>query len=175
MTYSAPEQRNTHRKSKILANPTVCTICFKCDRREGKKTCHDCGEVAKLQYVKHKTAYAALGRKRRAETPKGNIARMVTSAKKRAGGDITTDDIFQMWISQDARCALSGIKMTWGGGKLQPNTLSMDRIDPNQGYFLGNIRLVCHSVNMFRGQMNDAQLLEIAEAIVTTLNEVAHG
>jgi hypothetical protein len=171
MTYAVPEERNTYRKSKIAANPTVCTICFKRDRREGKKTCLSCGEASKHQYVKHKEAYAELGRKRRTETPKGNISRMVTSAKQRAGGDITTDFIFQMWVEQDARCALSGIKMTWGGGKLQPNTLSMDRIDPLKGYFVDNVRLVCHSVNMFRGQMNDAELLNFAESIVKTLQE----
>jgi len=169
MTYAVPEERNTYRKLKIAANPTVCTICFKNDRREGRKTCHSCGEVSKQQYVKHKDAYAVLGKKRRTETPRGNIARMVTSAKQRAGGDITTDMIFQMWVEQDARCALSGIKMTWGGGKLQPNTLSMDRIDPLKGYFVGNVRLVCHAVNMFRGQMNDAELLNYAESIVRTL------
>lgn len=175
MTYALNETRNSFRHKKIADNPTVCTVCFKNERRENKKTCVSCGEFSKQQYLKHKDAYVELRRKRKAESPKCNIARMVRFAKQRAGGDITTDDIFQMWVDQDARCALSGLKMTWGGGKIQPTTLSMDRIDPSRGYFLDNVRLVCHSVNMFRGQMNDAQLLEIAEAIVKKLHEEQNG
>ena len=169
MTYASSEARKSYRHEKIALHPHLCTACFKNDRLEGKKTCQTCSDHSKKQYIKHKDAYKERSKIDRSASPKRNIARMVSFAKKSSGGDITTDDIFQMWIEQDGRCALSGVKMTWGGGKLQPNTLSMDRINPEQGYFVGNIRLVCHAVNMFRGQMNDAALLELAEAICATL------
>ena len=84
-------------------------------------------------------------------------------------GNITTDDVFSLWVQSDGCCALSGIKMTWGGGKISPNTLSLDRIDPSRGYFSGNVRLVCHSINAFRQQMSDEDVLKMAKAIVLTL------
>ena len=59
--------------------------------------------------------------------------------------------------------------MTWQRGKILPNSLSMDRIRPGEGYTRDNIRLVCHSVNMFRGNYDDATLLTMAKAIVAHL------
>ena len=169
MTYATNETRNSYRREKIASSPTLCTTCFKHERSAGKKTCLSCLETNKSQYVKHMEYYR---QKRKADvlvSPKRNIARMVTFAKKRAGGDITTDDVFSLWVEHDGCCALSGIKMTWGGGKIYPNTLSLDRIDPLRGYFKGNVRLICHSINAFRQQMDDDDVLKMAKAIVMTL------
>jgi hypothetical protein len=167
--YAENQSRNSYRHQKIASNPTMCTACFKQERCEGKKLCSECLDVSKAQYVKHREYYK---QKRKADvlvSPKRNIARMVTFAKKRAGGNITTDDVFSLWVQSDGCCALSGIKMTWGGGKISPNTLSLDRIDPSRGYFSGNVRLVCHSINAFRQQMSDEDVLKMAKAIVLTL------
>ena len=170
--YASNAARMARRAENKLQRPHLCSTCLKKLPVVGKKSCQPCLEHAKKQYIKHKDAYAALGKLRRKESPRRNMARMVSSARRRVGGNITTEEVFQLWVSQDACCALSGIKMTWGGGKLQPNSLSMDRIDPTDGYHAKNVRLVCHAVNMFRGQMNDVALLEMAKAIVNTLHKI---
>ncbi len=72
----------------------------------------------------------------------------------------------EMFNRQDGCCALSGIKMTWMRGGLSPTSMSMDKIDPSLGYSRENLRLICHAINMFRGQMDDDQMYAMAEAII---------
>lgn len=170
--YATNAIRTASRASRKAANPNLCSTCIVKEHLPDKKSCQPCLDVAKTQYIKHKEAVRASGKKRRTETPLSNMSRMVSQAKNRAGGDITARFILDMWNEQHANCALSGLKMTWGGGKLQPNTLSMDRIDPSKGYFVGNVRLVCHAVNMFRGRMTDGELLVVAEALVDKLRSI---
>lgn len=70
-----------------------------------------------------------------------------------------------MWRKQGGRCALSGIPMTWAKGDSngwsQPFSLSLDRIDQTRSYEPGNVRLVCHCINCFRGRMSDDTLFDV--------------
>lgn len=74
--------------------------------------------------------------------------------------------VIKLWEKQKGRCALSGITMTWGRGLVMPTSMSTDRIDNTRGYHLDNIRLVCHSVNAFRGNGTDEEMLKIAQALI---------
>jgi hypothetical protein len=78
----------------------------------------------------------------------------------------TIDDLMAMWEKQKGRCAISGIPLTWGQGKVKPNSISLDRINPDEGYSASNLRLICHAINAFRGVMSDAEMLVMAKAIV---------
>ncbi len=171
MTYKSNEIRNGYRNKKIILHPTLCTVCFKEERDCSGKTCKKCRAASKVSYIKNKLSYSNRQKEQRKESPKLNIARMVSSAKKRVGGNISAGEVYDLWLSQDKKCAISGIEMTWGGGALKPNTLSMDRIDQNKGYDSGNVRLVCHAINMFRGRMTDLEMLFFAESIVRKFGE----
>ena len=63
--------------------------------------------------------------------------------------------------------------MTFGNatakGGAMPLSCSVDRIDQQVGYVVGNVRLVCFAVNSFRGQMSDEETLVMAKAIVATM------
>jgi len=48
-------------------------------------------------------------------------------------------------------CSEWGIKLDWGMHGMQYNSPSLDRIDPTKGYIPGNVRLVCNSYNMAKG------------------------
>lgn len=80
---------------------------------------------------------------------------------------ISHSELMVMFREQDGCCALTGFEMTWQRGGLKPNSMTMDKIDPKGGYTKDNIRLICHAVNMFRGRMTDAEMLNMARAIVT--------
>lgn len=86
--------------------------------------------------------------------------------RKHTQNPATIEDLMQKWRDQDGRCALTGIKMTWGQGTVLPTSLSLDRIDWRKGYSADNIRLICHAVNAFRGRMSDTEMIEMARAIV---------
>ncbi len=54
-----------------------------------------------------------------------------------------------------------------------PTSISIDRIEQSEGYTEGNVRLVCYSVNLFRGVSTDAEMLVMAKAIVANMEQPA--
>lgn len=102
-------------------------------------------------------------------SPKVNLSRMATQAKRREGGDISTEFLLNMWIEQDGKCALTGLQMVWGQGVVSSMNVSIDRIDQTRGYYTDNVRLVCWCANSFRQKMSDSELLHVAIALVATL------
>jgi hypothetical protein len=83
---------------------------------------------------------------------------------------VTLEELLKMFHDQHGMCALSGITMTWQRGRIRPTSLSIDRIDSDRGYSADNVRLVCHAINTFRGQMSDDFMFEMASAIVAKAN-----
>jgi len=64
-----------------------------------------------------------------------------------------------LWNKQEGLCALTKIPMTYikGSGQI-PTNVSMDRIDSNKPYEIGNVQLVCAQVNFMKHQLNLEQL-----------------
>jgi hypothetical protein len=111
---------------------------------------------------------AAAEKRRIALSPRSALSHALHNALKRHPTErpATTDDLMALFKRQEGRCALSGITMTWNKGGILPTSISIDRIDLERGYAPDNIRLLCFSVNAFRGRMNDGEMLEMARAIV---------
>ncbi len=111
-------------------------------------------------------------RLKRLESPLINVREAVKLALRRKGGDITSEYVMGLWISQKGLCSLSGIPMTWGSNgniTTPPTSFSIDRVDQTIGYFVGNVRLVCHAVNSFRGSMTDQEMLYFAKNLVNNM------
>ena len=53
----------------------------------------------------------------------------------------------ELFDCQRGRCALSGLKMTWHELHRGATQISIDRVDGERGYEIGNVRLVCVFVN----------------------------
>jgi hypothetical protein len=82
---------------------------------------------------------------------------------------ITWPQIDAMLRSQNYRCALTGTpfwKSTKRRGCASWDSPSMDRIKHGGTYAAGNIRIVLHCVNTFRGTMGDDQMLELARKLI---------
>ena len=111
---------------------------------------------------------ARIRKQRRSESPRWTMQVTLAHGLRRIRTEkaATIEDLMQKWRDQSGRCVLTGIEMTWGRGSVLPTSISLDRIDQNQGYSADNLRLICYAVNAFRGRMSDAQMLEIARAIV---------
>lgn len=84
---------------------------------------------------------------------------------------ITHAELMEMFRCQDGRCAITGITMVWQRGAIKPHSMTMDKIVPELGYASGNIRLICHAVNMFRGRMNDDEMYTMALAIIANMKK----
>lgn len=121
----------------------------------------------------YESGAASRSRNKYAKSYRGMLQRVVRRAEKRhlvkwphEPFTLTHGQIIDLWKSQAGLCALSGIEMTWGQREQKPTSLSIDRIDSKCGYHLDNIRLICHSINAFRGAGTDAEMMQIARAIV---------
>lgn len=82
--------------------------------------------------------------------------------------DITLDDLFGLWESQQGKCALSGVPMTYAmfEGRV-PTNISLDRANPKLGYVKGNVQLVCMAVNQMKSDLDISMLIQFCEKIVS--------
>lgn len=122
---------------------------------------------------------AANSRRWSKASPRKALSRALYAALKRCPtvDPITPTELFDLWTAQGGKCALTGATMTWAGGgsKASPTSISIDRIHPLQGYTAGNLRLICHWVNMAKGEMSDGELLEVCHDFISFTTKKAQS
>lgn len=81
--------------------------------------------------------------------------------------DITLQYLEKLWKLQEGKCALSGIPMTYELklGRIATN-VSIDKIDKNQGYIVGNIQLVCMACNQIKSDLTEEEMYNFCKKIV---------
>lgn len=93
--------------------------------------------------------------------------------KSKLGWNISLDYVVQMYVTQKGLCAVSGHPMVYKHHRPKWDDAfapSIDRIDCNQGYMVGNVRLVCRIANFAMGNWGEAALIELAQAIANKHN-----
>lgn len=96
------------------------------------------------------------------------------SVQKRVPFDITVSDVERMMIRQNYRCAVSGIEFPIhkvDHAETKAFRPSIDRIKPQLGYVVGNVRLVCEIVNLAMNQWGEAALVKLVGEMA---NHLAH-
>lgn len=79
--------------------------------------------------------------------------------------DITMDDVWDLFIKQKEKCALTGKYIEFNRIK-HKNTASVDRIDSKKGYLKDNIQIVHKKINRFKMAFSEEELLEMCKDIV---------
>lgn len=104
------------------------------------------------------------------ETPMGRLAKILKLIKKRSViCTITSTDLYRLYLAQNKKCALTGIKLRIKGhlsASVHPYCVSIDRVKPHKGYVRGNVRLVIYQVNIARHSGSDAQLRKICRLVL---------
>lgn len=86
------------------------------------------------------------------------------SKRKQKVGDITIEQVYDLWMTQDKKCALSGISIGfYDDGKT--HTCSIDRIDSSKNYTIDNIQLVHKHVNLMKNKFDNNYFIEICSRI----------
>ena len=75
--------------------------------------------------------------------------------------EFTLEDIYNIWIKQDKKCALTKIIIGWGDESNNKNSASIDRINSNLGYTLDNIQLVHKDVNLMKNKFDQQYFIEM--------------
>lgn len=124
-------------------------------------------------YVREHAEAVADYKKQHARDVYMNSARKALGIKLRAGikrrptdNPITIEELCAMYDAQQGRCALTGVVMTRLAGRILPTSMSLDRIDPKGSYTPGNVRIICHGINAFKGVGDDEEMFGLAEALL---------
>ena len=80
--------------------------------------------------------------------------------------DLTIEFLWELYIKQDKKCALSGLPIGWAETGLTA-TASIDRIDSSEGYVVENVQLVHKDVNFMKQQFNQEYFIEVCKAVST--------
>ena len=82
---------------------------------------------------------------------------------------LVIDDIVECWRNQQGVCAYSGRDMTLEAG--WPNTVSIERIDSNEGYIPANTILVCQAINRMKSDFDFAEFYELCKDVAQFLGD----
>lgn len=88
--------------------------------------------------------------------------------------NITKQYLKELWDKQEGLCAISAIPMTYIHGKGRTITnVSIDQINPKEGYTIGNIQLVCMAVNQMKSDLSMKELHMFCKAILENKDQNA--
>ena len=76
------------------------------------------------------------------------------------GFSITVEDVQAVWPA-DNRCPIFGWILHQSGGRGPcPQSPTLDRIDPQKGYVVGNIAVISHKANLIKQDITDPAVFE---------------
>lgn len=98
------------------------------------------------------------------EIPFSWFSKYFLRAKRKRKGTITIEDIYNLWLSQNKKCNLSGLEIDFIKRE-NGITASIDRIDSNKDYTLENVQLVHKDVNLMKNYFNQNYFINICKLI----------
>lgn len=165
-----------------------CKICGEWLPKEEFNEVHQSVNGAKYEYRDHletrcrSCKLQQIKNQRQSYSDERTFERMINArwlnAKERATRknipfDITKEDLTRLWKCQEGKCAISGIDMTHEVDKGRVFTnISVDQINPSEGYTTNNIQLVCMGVNQMKSDMSMNELYMFCEAILNNKENV---
>lgn len=84
---------------------------------------------------------------------------------------VTPDYIYNLFLLQDGKCALSKIELILPVSQKQNGTASLDRIDNTKGYIEGNLRWVHKKINQIKMDLPDNVFIYLCK-IIAANNEL---
>jgi len=77
---------------------------------------------------------------------------------------ITIEQIWDLFLKQNRKCALSGKELKITSCKIKGNA-SLDRIDSSKGYTLNNVQWVTKEINQMKSNLDEKYFLQICKEI----------
>jgi hypothetical protein len=136
--------------------------------------CRDCEKQNRKDYVKNNPEKIKATGERYHEKHLGTIKYHV---QERIAGwhkasvipsDLTVDYLVDLYNKQDGYCYYSGEKMIFGwiDGKINHNTMSLDKLDPSKGYVQGNVVWCSYLVNTMKQDLTENEFYEMLSKIL---------
>ena len=84
-------------------------------------------------------------------------------SRKRTG-TITMQDVWDMYLKQDKKCALSGVPISFEKTE-QGYSASIDRIDSSKEYDIDNVQLVHKDINLMKNRFNQDYYINMCKLV----------
>ncbi len=95
---------------------------------------------------------------------------ILQNAKKRnIPINITQEYIWDLFLKQDRKCAITGLKLLFSNK--QSTTASLDRIDNSKGYIEGNIQWVHKRINKMKHAFNEDDFIQWCHLVANNTKE----
>ena len=105
-----------------------------------------------------------------------NISRAKNRGKKTWVHEVSKFDVYEVGEAQNWLCAITGepLEFVRGGSNWQnkwcnPQSCTIDRIDPTKGYVKGNIQLLTHRANTWKSNFTHEELEDISRKFLNTV------
>lgn len=76
--------------------------------------------------------------------------------------NITIENAWDLFIKQNKKCSLTNLELIMKGGG---RTASLDRIDNNEGYVLGNIQWVHKDINIMKNKHDQSYFIDLCKKV----------
>lgn len=148
-----------------VENVEHCNSCLWCGcdlKKPCRKFC--CYQHKNMYNHKHRYSYK-YQRKSIGSCPESFIKSLLHKKSRR--DTLLVKDVIDLYYNQNGLCAISGVEMTHttNEGKIDTN-ISIDKIEPNLGYTINNIQLVCHRVNIMKWDRDQNNLIFWCKKII---------
>lgn len=141
-----------------------CKSCFKTSSPNKKYCSSDCQIITSRTNEWEKVKKNPLKRCRQLCSMAKN-----RSKTKDIEFNIDTDYLYSLWMEQDGRCCISGLKFDLSRPEKYNDTRfnapSLDRIIPEKGYTKGNVRLVIYQINAAMQQYGLEHFLSLCKTV----------
>jgi len=154
--------------TKFPINKQACCFVCKISFMAKKKDSKFCSPICRKNYLQN---YLTT---RRQSSVRGTLETVTAGCRARAKRkgipcDIDTTFIYDLLKQQNGLCAVTKIPLSsskTNNGVSNPNTVSIDRIDPSLGYVKTNVRLVTYMYNSCKGPWTDRDVLTMCKQIL---------
>jgi len=109
---------------------------------------------------------------KRTKTVRSYLTYLRGHATRRKRGEVASIDALELlWHNQNGKCALTGLDMTMelGRGVVQTNC-SIDRINSDFGYEIGNVQLVCRAANVAKSNLTQKDFITLCRSVAENFN-----
>ena len=132
--------------------------------------CKTCAAAKQAEYHKRtwgpdKLQHSAFKRTKSVKSYLTYLRSKAVSRKK--GSEVVSADALEiLWHAQKGKCALTGWDMTMELGKGSvPTNFSIDRINSDIGYEVGNVQLVCRAANVAKSNLSLSDFLLLCRSV----------
>jgi len=84
--------------------------------------------------------------------------------RNKRSGNITIQQVHELWISQDKKCALTGLPIDWIKRE-DGVSCSIDRINSDGEYTIDNIQLVHKDINLMKNHFDQDYFIEMCRLV----------